>query len=99
VVATYAGSAATGVLRILARDGRRCLDSEVWLTMKNNTVDGPALHWLGSQSGPRFWVSDGLATSVSGDAVRDAAKIAMRHEVVRVGDVTELLETIELGKR
>lgn len=95
IVATYAGRDESGILRILARNGKRCLDPDVYIALGNNTVDGPALEWLGRQNGPRYWVSDGLATSPSGDAIRSAARIAMRHEIQRVDNVAMLIEAMD----
>ena len=95
VVATYAGHSASGVLRILAAGGKRCKDEDVHLTMDNNTVDGPALEWIGGLPGPRFWVSDGLATSPGGDAIRSAVRIAMKHSIRRVDDVAGLMEALD----
>lgn len=95
IVATYAGQSSTGILRVLASGGKRCKDSDVYLPMNNNTVDGPALEWIGRLPGPRFWVSDGLATSVGGDAIRSAAKIALAKDIRRVDDVAGLMEALE----
>lgn len=94
IVATYAGDARTGVLRVLAMNGKRVNDADVHLTQSGNTVDGPALEWIARFPGPRFWVSDGLAYGVAGDAVRDAAKIAMRHSIRRVDTCADLVEAM-----
>ena len=94
IVATYAGQGDYGVLRILARDGRRVADEGVYLGMGDNTVDGPALEWLGAQVTPRYWVSDGMATSPAGNAIADAARIALRHRVVRVNSVDDLVDRL-----
>ena len=82
-------------MRVLAAGGKRCKDSDVYLSMNNNTVDGPALEWIGRLPGPRFWVSDGMATSVGGDAIRSAAKIAMQRSIRRVDNVAGLMEALD----
>ena len=94
IVATYAGQARTGVLRVIARDGKRCHDADVHIPFGGNTVDGPALEWIAKHPGPRYWVSDGLATSCGGDAIRSAARIAMKHSIRRVDDIGGLIEAL-----
>jgi len=94
IVATYAGEARTGTLRVLAMNGKRVNDADVHLAHGGNTVDGPALEWIARFPGPRFWVSDGLAFGISGDSIRDAAKIAMRHSILRVDTCAELVEAM-----
>lgn len=94
IVATYAGRGTFGTLRVLAKDGKRVNDGDVHLAMGGNTVDGPALEWIGRMPGPRFWVSDGLATSLGGDAIRSAAAIAMRRDIRRVDNVSGLVEAL-----
>lgn len=95
IVGTYAGTAGYGILRVVAENGRRVNDADVWIEMKNNTIDGPALEWLATYPGPRYWVSDGEATSPAGDAIGDAARIALRHQIIRVDSVDDL--TARLG--
>lgn len=59
-VATYNGDQEVGWLRIIADKGRVCDPHQVRPPGGYNTVDGPALAWLGQQGGgPRIWVSDG----------------------------------------
>ena len=94
IVATYAGDARTGTLRVLAMNGKRVNDADVHLEMGGNTVDGPALEWIGRFPGPRFWVSDGLAFGISGDSIRDAAKLAMKHDIRRVDTCADLIEAM-----
>lgn len=92
IVAAYAGDdSSSGVLRILAKNGKRVSNEDAYLPMAGNTVDGPALAWLAEQSGPRFWVSDGMATSPQGDAIEAAAIIAMRGKITRVPTLDDLL--------
>jgi len=92
IVAAYAGDdSASGVLRILAKDGRRVADADAYLPMGGNTVDGPALVWLAAQEGPRYWVSDGMATSPAGDAIAAAAELAIRGKITRVETLDDLL--------
>lgn len=94
IVATYCGTDYSGELRIIARDGRRVEDADIWIEGGNNTVDGPALEWLAHQDGPRFWVSDGEATAPTGGhgrAVIEAARLALVGRIRRVGTVEDLL--------
>ena len=88
-VAVYAGKEATGVLRIVARNGRRVRDSRLLrFPFENNAVDGPALSWLASQSEPRVWYSDGEVTGnglrTQGTLARDANRRARAGNIVRV---------------
>ncbi|HKB15187.1 MAG TPA: hypothetical protein VKF62_03935, partial [Planctomycetota bacterium] len=66
-VACYEGTAeGWGVVRVLARDGRRVADSLVDppLGKGANVIDGPALRWLATRRRPRIWVSDGHVRGV-----------------------------------
>ena len=92
IVAAYAGDdASSGVLRILAKDGKRVSDADAYIRAGGNTVDGPALAWLAAQEGPRYWVSDGMATSPQGDAIAEAARLAIRGRITRVDTLDDLL--------
>ena len=90
IVGTYAGKDSYGILRVVAEHGRRVNDADVWIDLGNNTIDGPALEWLATYPGPRYWVSDRQATSPAGDAIGDAARIALRHKIIRVDRVEDL---------
>ncbi|HEY1309252.1 MAG TPA: hypothetical protein VGF24_37190 [Vicinamibacterales bacterium] len=92
IVAAYAGDdGSSGVLRILAKDGKRVADEDAYIAAGGNTVDGPALVWLAAQPGPRYWISDGHATSPSGDAIAEAARLALRGKILRVPTLDDLL--------
>jgi hypothetical protein len=93
VVACYEGNAeGWGVLRVLARNGRRVADDAVRppLGKGGNVVDGPALRWLARQPPPRVWVSDGHVTGVgdhfSPRLVHQAEAICAAASIVRVSD-------------
>jgi hypothetical protein len=95
-IATYAGDGYHGVLRVVARDGRRA-EGE-WLSCPSegeNTIDGPALDWLNKQRGPRVWISDGLVTgtgATSSPGLRlDAFRKVSKGRVKRVPNVQQLL--------
>lgn len=67
-VACYAsGDSHTGVLRIIARNGKVCEREHVGAPGGFNLIDGPALAWLGRQLAPRIWVSDGWVNGVGGN--------------------------------
>lgn len=94
-IATYSGNNANGVLRIVAKNGRKASDD--WLgppSGNNNMVDGPALDWLCTQRGPRVWISDGGVTGIGGQTpglILDAAKKVNRGKIKRIENVQELL--------
>jgi hypothetical protein len=94
-IATYSGFDDRGILRIVAKNGRRA--STKWLNPpagSNNMVDGPALDWLAKQKSPRVWISDGGVTGLGGhsvDLVRDAAKKCSQAKIKRIEDVRSLL--------
>jgi hypothetical protein len=90
-VACYDGtSEGWGMIRVLARGGRRVADTDVAPPVGHggNVIDGPALRWLATQPAPRIWVSDGCVTGLgdrSGRALReDAAQVCERAGIVRV---------------
>ncbi len=59
VVANYSGEEDSGVIRILARAGRRVADEFCESPSgSGNIVDYHALRWAYKQSHPRVWVSD-----------------------------------------
>lgn len=94
-IATYSGNDADGVMRIVAKNGRRAHTG--WLgppAGSNNMVDGPALDWLCRQKGPRVWISDGGVTGLGGhgrNLVLDAARKCNRGRVKRIENVQELI--------
>lgn len=94
LVARYDGdpSAGVGVIRVLARSGRRVNDALIGAHCCGigNVIDGPALRWLAAQPAPRIWVSDGRVTGVrdrgSSQLMAEARAICDTHGIVRVTD-------------
>lgn len=87
----------SGILRILARDGRMVHNKLVKSPGGGNIIDGPALVWLAANKPPRVWVSDGGVTGIgdsgSGKILRDQANIIMKHgKIIRFHHVEETLE-------
>lgn len=62
VVAGYWGCNGTGILRVLAANGKMVARDLLYPTGDGNEIDGPAIAWLAAQQGPRVWVFDGGAT-------------------------------------
>lgn len=94
-----AGDDGRGVLRVVARRGRRVPSALLDGLGNLNVVDGPALRWLAEQPAPRVWVSDGNVTGVgpsgSGEvgAARlslDAAAVCRRAGIRRVDSPTDV---------
>lgn len=96
-VAVYAGTEGSfrvdgvtynGTVKVIARKGRRCSRDDVGFPYGGNVIDGPALDWLGTQSGPLVWVSDGCVTGKgetwSPNLVVDAALKCRRYGIQRV---------------
>ena len=94
VVAHYSG-AYTGTLTIAARDGKRVDTSDLEARYGGNCVDGPALDWLGTQLGPRVWVSDGYVTGyncgMTSNLVNDAITKCTNYNITRVPTIDHLL--------
>ena len=67
-IAAYSGEGGTGVLRILAKDGRMVAPELISTPYGGNEVDGPALRWLAQQRGRKVWVSDQGVCSDGGNA-------------------------------
>jgi len=67
-IAAYSGEGGTGVLRILAKDGRMVPPDLIQTPYGGNEVDGPALRWLAQQRGRKVWVSDEGVCSEHGHA-------------------------------
>ena len=95
-IATYSGMGGGGVLRVIARNGKRAENR--WLGRPSggeNVVDGPALDWLAKQKGPRVWISDGHVTGVHEKITPglrlDAARKVSRGRIRRIEDVQSLL--------
>src|SRR5262249_57387194 len=67
-IAAYSGEGGTGVLRILAKDGRMVAPELISTPYGGNEVDGPALRWLAQQRGRKGWGSDQGVCSGGGEA-------------------------------
>jgi hypothetical protein len=99
VIAVYSGDRDKGILRVLARDGKRVTGDLVKRPAGScNVIDGPALDWLAKQAEPRFWMSDGLVTGV-GDAsgtgnTTYANRVCQDSKITRVRTVPELLAAL-----
>lgn len=84
VVACYSGNGTRGVLRILAKDGRRVAQQFCGSPSGGmNVVDYPALLWAYRLMHPRIWVSDAAVTGINDG--QGAANIAMCMALVRKG--------------
>lgn len=91
IIAGYCGEGGTGVLRILAKDGRMVAPHDVKAPHGGNEVDGPALRWLARQRGRRVWVSDeGVCSDLSRD---DEALAADCREVCESAGIKVCLST------
>lgn len=104
-IATYSGNNnhdGTGQIRIVAKDGKRAKAEDLRADEHElNVIDGPALEWLGDQSYPRIWVSDGLVTDRDEDvtpiAVKDAKRLVRQNRITRVEDANEALDRLKRG--
>jgi hypothetical protein len=104
-VALYSGQGDEGPLRIVAHRGRLAKAEDFDDMPGGNIIDGPALEWLGTQEGPRIWVSDGGVTSIN-DTPRPAnnihaAMLCVQHRIFRtrhVEDVTGALAALRERK-
>lgn len=97
LVACYSGDGVKGVLTILADDGKRI--GTMPPSLGSNTVDGPALEWLGSQKAAiRIWISDGYVNGHRGSFVnllkdaRDKVRTHKIRHVLSVEDAKSLLK-------
>jgi hypothetical protein len=99
VIAVYSGDRDRGVLRILAKGGRRVTGDLVKRPAGScNVIDGPALDWLARQVEPRHWLSDGLVTGI-GDAsgtgnTAYALKVCQQARITRHRTIAELFVAI-----
>lgn len=100
VVATYSGSATTGHLTIIAKDGNmlseRAMSDCEW--PGGNVVDGPALEWLAKQSQPRIWVCDGQVSgcydTFAPKFTKLAKEIVDNNKIRRVDKIEEVADAI-----
>jgi hypothetical protein len=93
LVGAYSGSGGRGVLRIVARGGRRVPDDQVNPTRGGNEVDIPALEWLAQQREPRVWMSDGQVCGQNQDEgwlLMQAARICRTARIRRVRIAEEI---------
>jgi hypothetical protein len=104
IIAVYSANREAGILRVLARDGKRV--SGDWVRRPAgscNVIDGPALDWLARQPEPRFWLSDGLVTGIGDAAGAGNTEYAMRvcreHRIMRYRTTAELLVAIRRHAR
>lgn len=103
VIATYSSNSSyDGWLYIVGRDG-------MWADRENldppgmgNGVDGPALRWLAMQSGPKFWVCDGVVTGIndrySTELAAEAQMICMHNRIMRLDNLHAVIERFGKGK-
>lgn len=103
-IAIYAGidGGNGGEIRIVAQDGKRATADDLVMGFGGNGIDGPALEWLGEQSSPRVWISDGVVTSVShgmGARVlnKAAADLCRRHDITLTGTAEKAAEMLKRG--
>jgi len=99
-IAIYSGNESTGLLTIVAIDGRQVDDfaSEVYghrrRSRGGNIVDGPALAWLATQPEPRIWVSDGFVTGKYENQTvrlyRDAERLRAEGRIFRVPQLDQV---------
>ena len=90
VIASYSTYDHQGYLRIIAKNGKRVPDNQVCTPGAGNGCDGPALDWLATQPGPRFWISDaGVEGGPQG--LRYCLEVCRRFNITRVDDAWEIV--------
>jgi hypothetical protein len=98
-IGLYAGfpkNGRKGWLCAIARSGRL---GELSLVSSHfggcNVVDGPALRWLASKRGPRFWISDGAVNGCEGQQAKslflDVLHIVQQFKIQRLDSISSLL--------
>ena len=104
-VADYGGHNREGNLRLLIRHGRRVSDTTLARPPAGsfNVIDVPALEWLGRQSAPRVWISDGGVTGV-GDTpsmlvVQQAHYLKLRGRIRRYSSLSAFFQAVEANPR
>lgn len=94
IVAHYSGGG-SGMLTIAAKDGKRVDTPDLEPRYGGNCVDGPALDWLGTQAGPRVWISDGWVTGqncgMTTGLVNQAIEKCTNYNITRVPTLEQLL--------
>ena len=103
-VALYSGYHDSGVLRVVAREGR-CVRPELVCAPASsyNVIDGPALQYLARQQPPRIWVCDGYVTGRGDGAglgnMVEVAATCRAANIRRIPDVTAAIQYLtELAK-
>ena len=94
VVAMYSGSGDEGELRIIAENGKRADIEDLEPFGSGNIIDLPALEWLGDQSAPRIWISDG---NVSGVGDRASKSVRLGCDKARRAHAIERLESVNVA--
>jgi hypothetical protein len=98
-IATYCGADPVGLLTIVAKDGRRCRAEDLAPRYGGNECDLPALEWLNTQPGPRYWVTDGHVVAGGGGdhgaAVRQCADAARKGRVRILEHAAALVERLK----
>ena len=92
IVALYAGHSRFGMLRIVAKDGKR-VGERTQINIRNmggNEVDYPALVWLAHQPWPRIWITDGQVVSPSHGWSHEARRPC--DEIVHEAGIYETLD-------
>ena len=93
-IAMYNGHGSGGVLRIIARNGRRVSDDYLYKHSGfGNVVDLPALEWLGKQEPKRIWVSDMQVVAANGtskEALRQCIDVVKKYNIMRLADIKEV---------
>jgi hypothetical protein len=103
IIANYSGRSKTGILTILAKDGRRVEDDQICAHGGlGNVIDEPALEWLAKQAEPRLWVCDGVVTGCNDQAsariTRECAAICRRAKILRLPTLADLNNWLDKTK-
>ncbi len=102
IVAHYSGGG-NGTLTIAAKDGKRVANEDLCARYGGNCVDGPALDWLGTQHGPRVWISDGYVTGancgMSSNLLNDAIAKCTNYNITRVPTMDMLINWVRSVKK
>jgi hypothetical protein len=97
LVAAYSGNGGRGVLRIVAKAGRRVPDEDVNTYQNGNEIDIPALEWLAKQREPRVWLSDGEVCGSGADTdwlLMQATRVCRSGRIRRVNTASEILPAL-----
>jgi hypothetical protein len=94
VIGAYSGDSHKdgeyGILRVIARKGRRVPDDQISPPGGGNSVDGPALDWLAKQPGPRYWISD-AGVYGGAEGLRYCEQVCRRANIERVDNAWEIV--------